>query len=72
MLFVIAGRKTVCGRGHGGVFSRASCFFPGSLYLLAITNVKWLGAIYTHRRLKFSRRMGHRLFFSLGKNSDEK
>jgi uncharacterized membrane protein YgdD (TMEM256/DUF423 family) len=44
MLFVIAGRKSFA-TGAWWSFLVGIVIFSGSLYLLAITNMKWLGAI---------------------------
>jgi uncharacterized membrane protein YgdD (TMEM256/DUF423 family) len=44
MLFVLAGRKPLA-RGPWFSFLIGILIFSGSLYLLAVTNVKWLGAI---------------------------
>jgi uncharacterized membrane protein YgdD (TMEM256/DUF423 family) len=44
MLFVLAGRPTLA-RGPWFSFFAGIILFSGSLYLLAVTNVKWLGAI---------------------------
>jgi uncharacterized membrane protein YgdD (TMEM256/DUF423 family) len=44
MLFVIAGRKPFAA-GAWWSFLAGIVIFSGSLYLLAVTNMKWLGAI---------------------------
>jgi uncharacterized membrane protein YgdD (TMEM256/DUF423 family) len=44
MLFVIANRKPFLA-GAWWAFLAGIVIFSGSLYLLAVTNVKWLGAI---------------------------
>ena len=44
MLFVLAGRKPFL-RGPWFCFLLGIFIFSGSLYLLAVTNLKWLGAI---------------------------
>ena len=44
MLFVIAGRKPFAA-GAWWSFLTGIVIFSGSLYLLAVTNLKWLGAI---------------------------
>jgi uncharacterized membrane protein YgdD (TMEM256/DUF423 family) len=44
MLFVLAGR-TPLSKGPWFSFLIGIIIFSGSLYLLAITNIKWLGAI---------------------------
>ena len=44
MLFVVAGRKPFMTVAWWG-FLAGIVIFSGSLYLLAVTNVKWLGAI---------------------------
>jgi uncharacterized membrane protein YgdD (TMEM256/DUF423 family) len=44
MLFVIAGRKPFMA-GAWWSFLAGIVIFSGSLYLLAVTNVKWLGAL---------------------------
>ncbi len=44
MLFVIAGRKPLAA-GAWRSFLAGILIFSGSLYLLAVTNMKWLGAI---------------------------
>jgi uncharacterized membrane protein YgdD (TMEM256/DUF423 family) len=44
MLFILAGRKPLA-RGPWFSFLIGILIFSGSLYVLAITNLKWLGAI---------------------------
>jgi uncharacterized membrane protein YgdD (TMEM256/DUF423 family) len=44
MLFVLAGRKPLP-RGPWFSFLIGILIFSGSLYVLAVTNIKWLGAI---------------------------
>ena len=44
MLFVLAGRKPLL-RGPWLSFLIGILIFSGSLYVLAVTNLKWLGAI---------------------------
>ena len=44
MLFVIAGRKPFA-TGAWWSFLAGIVIFSGSLYLLAVTNMKWLGAV---------------------------
>jgi uncharacterized membrane protein YgdD (TMEM256/DUF423 family) len=44
MLFLIAGRKPFA-TGAWWSFLAGTVIFSGSLYLLAVTNLKWLGAI---------------------------
>jgi uncharacterized membrane protein YgdD (TMEM256/DUF423 family) len=44
MLFVLAGRQPFP-RGPWRCFLAGILIFSGSLYLLAVTNVRWLGAI---------------------------
>lgn len=44
MLFLVAGRKPFAA-GAWWSFLAGIVIFSGSLYLLAVTNVKWLGAI---------------------------
>jgi uncharacterized membrane protein YgdD (TMEM256/DUF423 family) len=44
VLFVLAERKVFPKRA-GWVFATGIFFFSGSLYVLAVTNVRWLGAI---------------------------
>ena len=44
MLFVLAGKKTICRRAWW-CFLAGIVIFSGSLYLLAVTNEHWLGAI---------------------------
>jgi uncharacterized membrane protein YgdD (TMEM256/DUF423 family) len=56
MLFVIAGRKPFAA-GAWWSFLAGIVIFSGSLYLLAVTNVKWLGAITPVGGIAFSRRL---------------
>ena len=44
VLFLLAGRTPLCA-GPWVSFLLGIVFFSGSLYLLALTNVRWLGAI---------------------------
>lgn len=44
VLFVLAERK-VFPKCAGWVFLAGIFFFSGSLYLLAVTNIRWLGAV---------------------------
>jgi uncharacterized membrane protein YgdD (TMEM256/DUF423 family) len=44
VLFVLAARKPVP-KGPWLCFLVGICLFSGSLYLLALTNIRWLGAI---------------------------
>ncbi|MEJ0090647.1 MAG: DUF423 domain-containing protein [Limisphaerales bacterium] len=44
MLFVVAGRRPFAS-GAWWSFLTGIVIFSGSLYLLAVTNIKWLGAI---------------------------
>lgn len=44
VLFVVA-QRSVVGRAPFALFGIGIVIFSGSLYLLAVTNVKWLGAI---------------------------
>ena len=52
MLFVIAGRRP-WEAGAWWSFLAGIVIFSGSLYLLAVTNVKWLGAITPFGGLSF-------------------
>ena len=52
MLFVLAGR-TPLRKGPWFSFLIGIVIFSGSLYLLAITNIKWLGAITPFGGLSF-------------------
>ena len=70
MLFVIAGRKPFAA-GAWWSFLAGIVIFSGSLYLLAVTNVKWLGAITPIGGLSFLAGWAW-LFWSAGKNSHEK
>jgi uncharacterized membrane protein YgdD (TMEM256/DUF423 family) len=67
MLFVIAGRKPFMAVAWWN-FLAGIVIFSGSLYLLAVTNVKWLGAITPIGGLSFLTGWAW-LFFSPGKNS---
>jgi len=44
MLFIIAGRSPSC-RGPSCCFLAGIVLFSGSLYVLAVTNARWLGAV---------------------------
>ncbi len=44
VLLLVAGREPLS-RGAWGLFAAGILIFSGSLYLLAVTNVRWLGAI---------------------------
>ncbi len=44
MLFIIAGRSPFC-RGPWWCFLAGIVLFSGSLYVLAVTNLRWLGAV---------------------------
>jgi uncharacterized membrane protein YgdD (TMEM256/DUF423 family) len=52
MLFIIAGRKPFMAAVWWSFYS-GILFFSGSLYLLAVTNLKWLGAITPFGGLSF-------------------
>ena len=67
MLFVIAGRKPLAS-GAWWSFLAGIVIFSGSLYLLAVTNIKWLGAITPVGGLSFLVGWGW-LFISAGKNN---
>ncbi|MEI9866162.1 MAG: DUF423 domain-containing protein [Limisphaerales bacterium] len=67
MLFVIAGRKPLAS-GAWWSFLTGIVIFSGSLYLLAITNIKWLGAITPVGGLSFLVGWGW-LFVSAGKSN---
>ena len=45
MLFILATRGETFGRGPWFCFLGGILIFSGSLYLLAVTNIRWLGAI---------------------------
>jgi uncharacterized membrane protein YgdD (TMEM256/DUF423 family) len=66
MLFVIAGRKPFMA-GAWWSFLAGIVIFSGSLYLLAVTNMKWLGAITPIGGLSFLAGWAW-LIFSAGKN----
>jgi uncharacterized membrane protein YgdD (TMEM256/DUF423 family) len=68
MLFVIAGRKPFVA-GAWWSFLAGIVIFSGSLYLLAVTNVKWLGAITPLGGLSFLTGWAW-LIFSGEKSSD--
>ena len=70
MLFVIAGRKPFFA-GAWWSFLVGIVIFSGSLYLLAVTNEKWLGAITPIGGLSFLTGWAW-LFWTAGKNSHEK
>jgi uncharacterized membrane protein YgdD (TMEM256/DUF423 family) len=70
MLFVIADRKPFVA-GAWWSFLVGIVVFSGSLYLLAVTNVKWLGAITPIGGLSFLTGWAW-LFWSAGKSSNEK
>ncbi len=44
-LFALALFRAETGRGAAWLFVAGIVFFSGSLYLMAITNVRWLGAV---------------------------
>jgi uncharacterized membrane protein YgdD (TMEM256/DUF423 family) len=66
MLFVIAGRKPFMAVVWWS-FLAGIVIFSGSLYLLAVTNMKWLGAITPVGGLSFL--VGWAWFFFTGKKS---
>ena len=66
MLFVIAGRKPFVAEAWW-CFLAGIVIFSGSLYLLAVTNMKWLGAITPIVGLCFLAGWAC-LFLSAGKN----
>ena len=68
MLFVIAGRKPFLAFAWWSFFA-GIVIFSGSLYLLAVTNVKWLGAITPIGGAAFLAGWTC-LFLSAGKSSD--
>src|SRR5712675_347823 len=70
MLFVIAGRKPFAA-GAWWSFFAGIVIFSGSLYLLAVTNLKWLGAITPFGGAGFLLGWAW-LFWSAKKSSDEK
>lgn len=61
MLFILAGQKS-CRPGPWWCFLIGIFFFSGSLYLLAVTNVLWLGAITPVGGLSFLAGWGWLLF----------
>ena len=69
MLFVVAGRKPFAA-GAWWSFLAGIVIFSGSLYLLAVANVKWLGAITPIGGLSFLVGWAW-LFWSAGKSPDE-
>jgi uncharacterized membrane protein YgdD (TMEM256/DUF423 family) len=70
MLFVLAGRKPFAAVAWWCFFA-GIVIFSGSLYLLAVTNMKWLGAITPVGGSSFLVGWA-RLFFSRKKNPAEK
>jgi len=70
MLFVVAERKPFAA-GAWWSFLAGIVIFSGSLYLLAVTNVKWLGAVTPIGGASFLVGWGW-LFWSAGKSSIEK
>jgi uncharacterized membrane protein YgdD (TMEM256/DUF423 family) len=68
MLFVIAGRKPFLA-GVWWCFLAGIVIFSGSLYLLAVTNVKWLAAITPIGGLSFLAGWAW-LFLTVGKPAD--
>jgi uncharacterized membrane protein YgdD (TMEM256/DUF423 family) len=69
MLFVIAGRKPFVA-GAWWSFLAGILFFSGSLYLLAVTNAKWFGAITPVGGISFL--VGWvALFWSAGKSAEK-
>lgn len=70
MLFVIAGRKPFAA-GAWWSFLTGIVIFSGSLYLLAVTNAKWLGAITPIGGVSFLAGWAW-LFWSAGKSPGEK
>ena len=69
MLFVVAGRKPFARIAWWGFFA-GIVIFSGSLYLLAVTNLKWLGAITPVGGLSFLAGWSW-LLWSAGKNPGE-
>jgi uncharacterized membrane protein YgdD (TMEM256/DUF423 family) len=67
MLFVIAGRKPFAA-GAWWSFLAGIVIFSGSLYLLAVTNLKWLGAVTPIGGAAFLAGWAW-LFLSAGKNN---
>ena len=70
MLFVIAGRRPWAA-GAWWSFLAGIVIFSGSLYLLAVTNVKWLGAITPFGGLSFLIGWAW-LGISVAKNNDDR
>jgi uncharacterized membrane protein YgdD (TMEM256/DUF423 family) len=70
MLFVIAGRKRTAA-GTWWSFLAGIVFFSSSLYLLAVTNLKWFGAITPIGGLSFLAGWAW-LFWPAEKKPDEK
>jgi uncharacterized membrane protein YgdD (TMEM256/DUF423 family) len=70
MLFLIAGRKPFAA-GAWWSFLAGILIFSGSLYLLAVTNLKWLGAITPVGGLSFLVGWAW-LLVSAGKNGADK
>jgi len=70
MLFVIAGRKPFAAVAWWS-FLAGLLIFSGSLYLLAVTNMKWLGAVTPVGGVSFLAGWAS-LLWSAGKNPDEK
>ncbi len=70
MLFVVAGRKPFAA-GAWWSFLVGIVLFSGSLYLLAVTNMKWLGAITPAGGVCFLAGWAW-LFRAAGKTQDEK
>jgi uncharacterized membrane protein YgdD (TMEM256/DUF423 family) len=70
MLFILAERKPFAA-GAWWCFFAGIVIFPGSLYLLAVTNAHWLGAITPIGGASFLAGWAW-LFFSAGKFSGEK
>jgi uncharacterized membrane protein YgdD (TMEM256/DUF423 family) len=70
MLFILAGRKRFVA-GAWWCFLAGIVIFSGSLYLLAVTNARWLGAITPVGGASFLAGWAL-LFFSPGKFSGEK
>ena len=70
MLFLVAGRKPFAA-GAWWSFLAGILIFSGSLYLLAVTNLKWLGAITPVGGLSFLVGWAW-LFWSAARKSGEK
>jgi uncharacterized membrane protein YgdD (TMEM256/DUF423 family) len=70
MLFVVAGRRPFVA-GVWWSFLAGIMIFSGSLYLLAVTNMKWLGAITPVGGFSFLAGWAW-LFWSVEKNSGKK